>query len=86
MLLLLLLLVSSSLNSYILPHRFRTSDYPFLCMAYRIPHGLPVTAVVQIKGYGWRSVAMTTTQQLYYPAVGHWDDGMNADSIVDDDK
>ena len=65
--------------------RFRTSDYPFLCMAYKIPHGLPVTAAVQVKGYDWRSIAVTTTLHSF-TSLGHWDNAMGADSIMDDDK
>ena len=73
----------SDLNLYIT--RFRTTDFPFLCMAYKIPSGLPVSAAVQIKNYGWRSIAMTTTRQSY-PSIGHWDDAMMADSVISDDQ
>ena len=72
-----------NLNLYIT--RFRTTDFPFLCMAYKIPSGLPVSATVQIKNHGWRSIAMTTTRESYL-GIGHWDDAMMADNVISDDQ
>ena len=75
------------LINYLSLYRIEVDDFPYLCMAYKIPSGTPVTAVLNIENIGWRSIAMTTagSDAYNYELVGNWNDGGGADEIIDDD-
>ena len=61
------------------------SDYPFLCLAYKLPHGQSMTLAVRISGIGWRSIAMASAGTNAFPLVGtFWDYSDN--DLIDDDK
>ena len=61
------------------------SDYPFLCLAYKLPRGQPMTLAVRISGIGWRSIAMTSAGTSAFHLVGSfWDYSDN--DLIDNDK
>ena len=83
-----LILMFMSLYFYVspsIPLRFRTTDFPFLCMAYKIPPGHPVGVAIHIRNHSWRTVPMTTVGSSF-TQLASWDDGTGADTIVDDDQ
>ena len=61
------------------------SDYPFLCLAYKLDQGQPMSIAVNIYGVGWRSISMTMTGTNTFPLIGSfWD--YSDDDLVDNDK
>lgn len=63
-----------------IPIRFKTADVPYLCMAYKIPPGLPVSVAINVKGYGWKTIIMTSGSNGF-----SWENALNSDEIIDDD-
>ncbi|MBM3956939.1 MAG: hypothetical protein FJ313_02665, partial [Gemmatimonadetes bacterium] len=59
---------------------FNTNDYPFMCMAYRIPPGTRAN-MIMLTGpwagnWAWRSITMTAGESpASYPKAGSWNDG-----------
>lgn len=72
---------------YYFVYSIKTADFPYLCLAYKIPSGVAVAAVFYIQDLGWRSIAMTTADSdgYMYELLGNWNDGGGADDIIDDD-
>ncbi len=65
---------------------FVSSDYPFLCMAYKIPDNLQVDAIVNIVGFGWRSISLISGVQEHRIAfLTDWSNGEYANDIIADD-
>lgn len=65
--------------------RYRVSDYPFLCLAYKLAMGQPMTVAINISDIGWRSVSMTLTGSTAFPLVGSfWD--FSDDDLIDDNR
>lgn len=52
---------------------FKSDDYPFLCMAYRIPADTKANMLLLIKNNGWKSITMTQTELACgYGRVATW--------------
>jgi hypothetical protein len=52
---------------------YNTKDYPYMCMAYRIPVGTINNMLITISGVGWRSITMTQCENpVNYPKVASW--------------
>ena len=49
-------------------------------MAYKIPPGLPVSVAINVKGYGWKTIIMTSGSNGF-----SWENALNSDEIIDDD-
>lgn len=37
-------------------HRFGVSDYPYLCLGYKIAPGVPFSITVNVEGKGWVTI------------------------------
>lgn len=68
--------------------RFKTTDYPFLCMGYKIPPGVPVSIAVNVMDYGWRTIPLINCDggSYSYPSLTEWENGINSDTITDDNE
>ena len=67
------------------PFSFRTSDYPFLCLAYKLPPNHPMGININILGVGWRTIRVSSTGQFGSPVIASFTD-YTADRVYDDDR
>jgi plastocyanin len=59
-------------------------DYPFVCMAYRIPTGTHLVLTVNVQDLGWFSIPLTEISDgLPYKYLSNWED-VNGQDIQDD--
>lgn len=52
---------------------FHVLDFPFMCMAYKVPPDTHASMLVHVVGVGWRTITMTSpTASAAYPRVASW--------------
>ncbi len=52
---------------------YDTNQYPYMCMAYRIPSGTINNMLIYVEGVGWRSITMTQGETpCSYPKAASW--------------
>lgn len=65
---------------------YSTTNYPYVCMAYRIPAGSLAALAVNIRDHGWYSVPLTDAQySLPYTVLTNWADS-SGEQVRDDNK
>lgn len=72
-----------------LTHSKKTSDFPFICLGYKLPPGHSMALAVSIKDYGWYSIPLSgeDTGPFPFPIAGSFFDELyNDDLLMDDDK
>ncbi len=68
------------------------SDYPSLCLAYKLPAGHEMAIVVNIADYGWHTVPLFSNNvEFDYPTLTEADnilsfDRFSSSEIRDDDR
>ncbi len=70
-------------------HSKKTSDFPFICLGYKLPPGLSMALAVSVKDYGWYSIPLSSedTGPFPFPVAGSFFDELyNVDQLNDDDK
>ncbi|MFH1725512.1 MAG: thrombospondin type 3 repeat-containing protein [Elusimicrobiota bacterium] len=66
---------------------YATAEYPYMCMAYKIPSGTSANMLVHMSGEGWKSVTMTQGEApCHYVRVASWNMGLDGhpDPLVTD--
>ncbi len=67
----------------------KTSDFPFICLGYKLPPGHSMALAVNIQDYGWYSIPLSREDTGPFPftVVGEFFDELyNIDQLMDDDK
>ena len=65
--------------------RFKARDYPYMCMAYRIPPGARLAMLIK-SNYGWRSVRLSNTWNSGYGEIASFREGMYQPALMDDNE
>lgn len=66
--------------------RYSTVDYPYICMAYRIPTGTHSVLVVNVDGRGWYSIPLTEIDTVPKGTrLPNWQDE-NGEPVKDDNQ
>ncbi len=52
---------------------YKSDEYPYLCMAYRMPAGTSANMLIHVTGTGWRSITISQTElPCKAPRVATW--------------
>ena len=66
--------------------RYSTTNYPYVCMAYRIPSGTHAALAVNIEDRGWHYVPLTEfLDGLPFTLLTNWED-VGGEQVRDDNK
>ncbi len=61
------------------------SDYPYLCLAYKVPQGNHMAIAVDIEYIGWRSISLSSSPGSPFPNLASFWDYSDDDYLIDDD-
>lgn len=67
-------------------YSFRSSNYPFLCMAYKISPDVHASVIIYIEDIGWQTLSLSSHAsegtEEGSDDLGHWSDAVSADDII----